>query len=309
LRRSPPLISSLPPCWGEFLAAGGDCRGRCAVGERSFQVHSAREKYGRLQQDAFTGTPVEKAKPADAAPISLDAATAGNGQPFGLEAEPASIGEVPVEWKRLEAQIQADNQILDHCRDDLPSCPPAARRFLAIIDDGRAQNGRARIGVINREINLAIIPTSDLAQWGVADHWSAPLETFTTGRGDCEDYAIAKYVALRRAGVATEDVRFIIVRNNNANENHAVVAVRLDGGWVLLDNRWLALVPDRELRDATPLFVLDDDGARQFVDLPVTIALRGSQPVSASQRRGGPLHHFVSASYTPAQSGPGGRAR
>ena len=43
---------------------------------------------------------------------------------------------------------------------------------------------------------------SDLAQWGVIDRWSAPLETFTTGRGDCEDYAIAKYVALTAAGVA-----------------------------------------------------------------------------------------------------------
>ena len=53
----------------------------------------------------------------------------------------------------------------------------------------------ARTAALNRAINLAIIPTSDLVQWGVVDRWSAPLETFTTHRGDCEDYAIAKYVA------------------------------------------------------------------------------------------------------------------
>ena len=81
-------------------------------------------------------------------------------------------------------------------------CPGVARNFLAIVAAGRAQTGRGRIGVINRAINLAIRPMSDMAQWGVPDRWSAPLDTFTTGRGDCEDYAIAKYVALTEAGVA-----------------------------------------------------------------------------------------------------------
>ena len=104
-----------------------------------------------------------------------------------------------------------------------------------------------------------------MAQWGVADRWSAPLETFTTRRGDCEDYAIAKYVALRAAGVAEEDVKLVVVRDTAAEENHAMVAVRLDGGWIILDNRSLALVRDNEMSWATPLLVLDDNGVRQFV--------------------------------------------
>ena len=87
------------------------------------------------------------------------------------------------------------------------------RNFLAIVAEGYAHAGRARIGVINRAINLAIRPTSDLAQWGVPDRWSAPLVTLTTGHGDCEDYAIAKYVALMAAGVAEDSVRLVIVRN------------------------------------------------------------------------------------------------
>jgi len=88
-------------------------------------------------------------------------------------------------------EIRADWQILARCQDSA-ACPPAAQRFLAIVAQSRTQHGRARIGVINRAISLAIKPMSDLAQWGVTDRWSAPLETFTTGRGDCEDYAIAK---------------------------------------------------------------------------------------------------------------------
>jgi predicted transglutaminase-like cysteine proteinase len=152
---------------------------------------------------------------------------------------------------------------LAHYREGV-LCPSAAHRLLAIIDEGGARNGRARIGIINRAINFAIIPTSDVAQWGVTDRWSGSLETFTTRRGDCEDYAIAKYVALRAAGLAEADVKLVVVRNTAVGEDHAVVAVRLDGAWIILDNRWLPLVRDREMWRATPLFVLDDNGVRQF---------------------------------------------
>ena len=123
----------------------------------------------------------------------------------------------------------------------------AARNFLAIVAQGRALSGLARIGIINRAVNLAIEPMSDMAQWGVPDRWSPPLETFTTGRGDCEDYAIAKYVALTAAGMPAQDVKLVIVRNIAANEDHAIVAVRNGGDWIMLDNRWLTLVKDVEM--------------------------------------------------------------
>ena len=48
-------------------------------------------------------------------------------------------------------------------------------------------------------------------------------------------------MALTDAGVPPEDVKIVVVRNKTASENHAVVAVLVDGAWVILDNRWLAL--------------------------------------------------------------------
>jgi len=185
-------------------------------------------------------------------------------QLFGLEAEPIAGGTIWTEWSGVEAAIRAEIEVLSQCRQGA-RCPQAALRFLSIVDEGRARTGRARVGVINRAINLAIVPTSDWSQWGVADHWSSPLETFTTGRGDCEDYAIAKYVALRAVGLTEDEVKLVVVRDTAVAQNHAVVAVRLDDGWVVLDNRWLALVHDNEMRRTTPLFVLDDSGVRQFV--------------------------------------------
>ena len=191
-------------------------------------------------------------------------------EPFGLGAIPVALGEVPANWRDVEADIRGDMDILAHCRVDAQSCPPEARRFLAIVDQGRTREGRARIGVINRAINLAIRPMSDFAQWGAADHWSSPLETFLTGRGDCEDYAIAKYVALVEAGVAEQDVKLVLERDLTTNQGHAVVATRLNGDWIVLDNRWFALARDVELRRLVPprrivpLFVMDHESVKEF---------------------------------------------
>ena len=83
------------------------------------------------------------------------------------------------------------------CEGDRDGCAsPAALKFLDIVDAARSREGRARLGEINRAINLAIRPISDLAQHGQIDVWSSPLATLARGGGDCEDYAIAKFIGL-----------------------------------------------------------------------------------------------------------------
>jgi len=185
-------------------------------------------------------------------------------EPFDEAAVPVAFGDVPDKWHAIQIEIEAETAVLDRCRAG-QECTEAARMFLGIVTQGQSRDGLARIGVINRAVNSAIVPTSDMRQWGVADHWSPPLETLTTGHGDCEDYAIAKYVALIDAGVAKEDVKLLIVRKRLPEEEHAVVAARVDGAWLILDNRTLVLAPAGEVRAATPLFVLDEAGAKIFV--------------------------------------------
>jgi predicted transglutaminase-like cysteine proteinase len=193
---------------------------------------------------------------------------------------PVNHGDVLAKWNGVTAAMRAESEVFARCRANIDSCPLAAKRFLAIVDQGRTLAGRARIGVINRAINMAIEPMSDMAQWGVPDRWSAPLETFTTGKGDCEDYAIAKYVALIETGIATDDIKLMIVRNSAANEDHAVTAVRLDGAWIILDNRWLRLVEDTAMPQAVPLYALGSDGVRQY--LPDVLVGERQTPAPAS---------------------------
>ena len=225
---------------------------------------SAFAQYGQYQVSALD--------PAEPSPQTSSVA-----EPFGLDVVRVTSGELLMKWNGVVADIRAERDVLARCDEAPQLCPAAAQKFLAVVADGRARTGRGRIGVINRAVNLAIEPMSDLAQWGVADRWSSPLQTLTTGRGDCEDYAIAKYVALTQAGVSEDDVKLVIVRNLATGEDHAVVAARLDDKWIVLDNRRLTLLQDMEMEGVLPLFVLDHEGVKQFLptavaDVPATAA-------------------------------------
>jgi predicted transglutaminase-like cysteine proteinase len=199
---------------------------------------------------------------------AIDPGTALREQPapglFGLDSVAVARGEILTKWNRVAAEIAADRDVLRRCREAAATCPASAQKLLAVIAEGQAREGRARIGTINRAINLAIKPMSDLAQWGVIDRWSAPLETLSSGRGDCEDYAIAKYVALGEAGFSEDKLRLVIVRDLGLGEDHAILAVRDSEKWLLLDNRRLVLVEDGELQRVEPLFALNRDGVREF---------------------------------------------
>ena len=48
-------------------------------------------------------------------------------------------------------------------------------------------------------------------------------------------------------------------------EGHAAVAARVDGDWLILDNRTLTLVRDTDLARSIPEYVLDQDGTRRFL--------------------------------------------
>src|SRR5882757_3420503 len=215
-------------------------------------------------------------------PSESPEATGGSAEPFGLFASTLSFGSLREKWLGVEHKLDDELVQLALCDGDRDRCvSPAALRFLAIVDNARAREGRARLGEINRAINLAIRPMSDLAQFGEIDVWSSPLATFGQGVGDCEDYAIAKFVALRQAGISPDDLRIVIIRDTIRGEDHAVVAARLDGHWLTLDNRRMAMVEDAYVRNYRPLFAIDQYGVSQYVDEPLLAAAPDREPSAA----------------------------
>ena len=109
-----------------------------------------------------------------------------------------------------------------------------ADAYLAALEEWRRQAAglekagpRARAEAVNVFFNAKEY-TSDKKAWGQDEYWATPRE-FMARSGDCEDYAIAKYYALRSLGFEPENLRLAGVWNRRRGEAHAVLLVYLNG--------------------------------------------------------------------------------
>lgn len=96
----------------------------------------------------------------------------------------------------------------------------------------------------------------DSKNWGKSDYWATPVEFLQRG-GDCEDFAIAKYTALRALGVPEERLRVAIVHDNLKNIPHAVLIVYTEEGAYLLDNQIKRLVDAESAGRYKPIFSIN----------------------------------------------------
>ena len=91
---------------------------------------------------------------------------------------------------------------------------------------------------VDRWVNAAIKPMTDMNHWGVEEKWSLP----TDGYGDCEDYVLLKRKVLIDAGWPREALLITVVRDNKG-EGHAVLTVKTDKGEFILDNQNENILP------------------------------------------------------------------
>ena len=223
--------------------------------------------------------------PANAQMIRMDAIPVDKidraDEPFGRATNFVPAGPLWIKWRGVDDSFARDEDAIANCRTGKVACSAAEKRLIALIDEAKDLTGRRRLAVINREINLSIAYTSDMVQFGAMDVWSSPVATFVSGRGDCEDYAIAKMFALRAAGIPADDLRILVARLRGG-DTHAVLAVRNEGHWLILDNRSMVLVEDKQARDILPLFALDAGGVRQFGAPVITVAAKQSNAKPAA---------------------------
>ena len=128
----------------------------------------------------------------------------------------------------------------------------------------------AQLQAVNQFFNARIEFATDEQAWGQADYWASPLEALAKGRGDCEDYAIAKYFSLVAAGMPVARLRLVYVRaqlDDGLAQAHMVLAYRPPGGGDLqiLDNLVDAVLPAAQRSDLEPVFSFNSEGLWQGV--------------------------------------------
>jgi predicted transglutaminase-like cysteine proteinase len=90
----------------------------------------------------------------------------------------------------------------------------------------------AKLDRINRSVNQAIQPVTNLEHWGtMLDHWDYPLD----GKGDCKVYALYKRKLLIDMGFPRQALLMTIVRDLE-DEGHTILTVKTNRGDFVLDN-------------------------------------------------------------------------
>jgi predicted transglutaminase-like cysteine proteinase len=118
-----------------------------------------------------------------------------------------------------------------------------------------------RLEAVNHYVNSRVRFVDDIRQYGVADLWTSAADTLSRGRGDCEDYAIAKLQLLRRAGFAENDLYLVILRDALRRADHAVVVARAEGRLLVLDNGTDRLFDSYEMVDYRPIVTFSGNRA------------------------------------------------
>ncbi len=99
---------------------------------------------------------------------------------------------------------------------------------------------------------------TDSRNYGQTDYWATPVEFMKRG-GDCEDFAIAKYTALRALGVPEERLRVMILQDQQKNVPHAVLIVYTEKGPMLLDNQIKRMVNVNSVKHYKPIFSINQN--------------------------------------------------
>jgi predicted transglutaminase-like cysteine proteinase len=130
-----------------------------------------------------------------------------------------------------------------------------------MLESARSGNDREKLERVNRYFN-ALGFVSDTKHWGRSDYWATPVEFVNSGAGDCEDFAVAKYISLHRLGVSIDRLRLVYVLAVGRNEAHMVLGYfeTPQAEPLILDNLVSEIRPSTLRKDLVPVYSFNDSG-------------------------------------------------
>jgi predicted transglutaminase-like cysteine proteinase len=97
----------------------------------------------------------------------------------------------------------------------------------------------------------------DIKTWNKKDYWASRLEFLGKGQGDCEDYAVAKFLTMVQLGVPEEKLFLTYVKAvGYPDAAHLVVTYYKEPGTVplVLDNYIKKILPATQRTDLVPVY-------------------------------------------------------
>jgi predicted transglutaminase-like cysteine proteinase len=160
-------------------------------------------------------------------------------------------------WHGVLARFAAERRAEPLCAPGVAEpCQPAAWR--ALVASLKGLDLRAKLDRVNAAINRhPYVPS--FVNWHESNHWETPFEFLRKG-GQCQDYAIAKYLLLREAGVPAAALRLVVLRDTHLGLDHAVTVALVEGEALVLDNQQPAVVPASRIDYYRPYYSINEQG-------------------------------------------------
>lgn len=114
------------------------------------------------------------------------------------------------------------------------------------------------IDKVNRWVNRTVAYVEDRELFKKADYWAGARRTLELGQGDCEDYALTKMQLLAAAGIPRSDMFLTIARDRVRNADHALLVVKLEDRYLVLDNATDELLDGALSHDYAPVLSFSD---------------------------------------------------
>ena len=129
------------------------------------------------------------------------------------------------------------------------------KKWIKFLKKLRKKDKLTQVKKVNAYMNR-VKYTRDERNWGKKDYWATPGQ-FMAKFGDCEDYAIAKFVSLRLLGFKDSELRVVAVKDLNLKVGHAVLVVMVKGKALLLDNQIKQVVDTKSVKHYRPVFSIN----------------------------------------------------
>ena len=136
------------------------------------------------------------------------------------------------------------------------------QEWARLIEQSAGLDEPEKLRTVNAFFNRSLDFTDDERVWQQADYWATPVEALVKGAGDCEDYAIAKYLTLRRLGIPSEKLRITYVKALELNQAHMVLTwyATPTSDPLVLDNLIPEIRPASQRRDLLPVYAFNAEG-------------------------------------------------
>lgn len=178
---------------------------------------------------------------------------------FGV---PFSLLAAAVLLDAQEARVVPDALIAQAAKDFGEAAAQRIQRWQALFGELKEASEANKIQRVNQFFNEEIRFANDHLHWSQEDYWATPYEALTSNGGDCEDYVIAKYHALKKLGVEGDKLRITYVKAVRLNEAHMVLTYfpTKDAIPLVLDSLINVISQADKRPDLVPVYSFNADG-------------------------------------------------